>query len=45
MKKWTSIVREKYWKTQTFQIDAFLIILWVKEKSIKLPKYGKNEFP
>ena len=38
---WISIVREKYGKTQTFQIYGFLKYFGLS-KSIKIPKYGKN---
>ena len=39
-KKWISIVRGKYGKTQTFQIYGFLKYLGLS-RSIKIPKYGK----
>ena len=39
--KWISIVREKYRKTQTFQIYGFLKYFGLS-KSIKMSKYGKS---
>ena len=43
--KWISIIREKYGKTQAFQIYGFLKYFGYEAEIHTIPKHGKSEFP